>query len=508
VYGSGDAYSNNLENNPQVATFHSSGFTGGSSLVMPWKLNGNASISILDFTERQPLVPGETTSNNRQLNLNLNRSLKRHSLRLSYTGMNLNANDVPQVERFLEMEDIFTWKRWVIGQAIREQNTRTTQDVNTLFYRGSLQTTFKRVSVYGYFEKGNDLVNRSVFSTNAYSSEVAGISAPLLKGWNFHVEAFRNGLLTALNPENVFLFGNSGLGLNSQLSATNQWSVYLRISKHFHWGKQFPGGLSLDEYAAKSAPLVGTVQGLVVEQSLAGPRPAPNVAVSLDQYRSVVTDALGHYLFADVAEGLHEVGLNMEQLPTDYEPGTLAKGTVLVQPRAVVRADFNVTPLTMFSGRIVAPTGVPVANVLIRVAGTNRYTTPYEDGSFCFYDLREGDYQVSVDTQTVPEGYLLASPATLNVSVRSKTVAPSVVFELKSKPEPVKPVREILQQEIHVGGQSGASPQHDSASGRTGTGTPSGSNKSNSAGKGHAGGHGSSGNGTRNGGSKRGGGAS
>ena len=164
-------------------------------------------------------------------------------------------------------------------------------------------------------------MNKSVFSTNAYSSSLAGVSTPLRRGWTLHLEALRNKLLTDLNPENIFLFGNTGLGLNSQLAANNQWSVFLRISKQIHWGKGLPEGSTMEEYTAAHAPLIGSVRGLVLEQSIAGSRPAPNVAVSLDHYRSVVTDANGHYDFGSVPEGTHEVGLDMEQLPTDYEPG-------------------------------------------------------------------------------------------------------------------------------------------------------------------------------------------
>ena len=209
----------------------------------------------------------------------------------------------------------------------------------------------------------------------------------------------------------------------------------------------------------------------------------------------MVTDANGHYDFGNVPEGTHEVGLDMEQLPTDYEPGTATQGRVSVDPKAIARADFNVVRLAMFSGKIVAPPGAQVENIVIRLTGTNRYTTPYQDGSFYFYNLREGDYDVVVDSQTLPEGYLLTSPASVHVSPRSFTAPPQVEFELKAKPEAVKPVREILQQEIHVGGQGGAGATGGSGKGGkegagksgTGGGARGGSTKGSSGGAGHGG---------------------
>ena len=493
LYGSANEYSNNLEHNPQLPTYHSSGETSGASFILPWKFDANISLSTLRFTVRDPALPGESISNNRQLNLNLTRPLRRHSLRLSYIDMNLNSNTAPQVQRFTELEDTYVWKRLVIGGAVREQNSKATENTNTLFYRGSLAANFKRVSAYGYFEKGNDLVNKSIFSTNAYSSSMAGLSTPLLRGWSLQLEAFRNKLLTDLNPENIFLFGNSGLGLKTQLAAFNQWSVFFRISKQIHWGKELPGGSTFEQYTAEHAPLIGSVWGLVLEQSVSGTRPALNVAVSLDHYRSAITDVTGHYYFGNVPEGTHEVGLDMEQLPTDYEPGTASKGRVNVAPRAIARTDFNVIRLTALFGRMVAPAGTQVENVVIRLAGTNLYTTPYQDGSFFFYNLREGDYEVAIDSRTLPEGCLLASPASVRVSPRSFTAPPRVEFELKTKPEAVKPVREILQQQIHVGGQggtgqgggSGKAGQEGAGKGGTGSGAHGGSTKGSRGGAGH-----------------------
>jgi hypothetical protein len=494
VYASASEYSNNLEHNPDLPTYHSSGETSGAAFILPWKFDANISLSTLRLTVLDPALPGESISNNRQLNFTLTHPLRRHNLRLSYIDMNLNSNTTPMVQRFTELEDTYVWKRLVIGGAVREQNSKSTETMNTLFYRGSLSTNFKHVSAYGSFEKGNDLVNKSIFSTNAYSSSLAGLSTPLRRGWTLHLEAFRNKLLTDLNPENIFLYGNTGMGLNSELAAFNQWSAFIRISKQIHWGRDFPEGGTIEDYTATHAPLTGSVQGLVLEQSLMGSRPAPNVAVSLDHYRSAVTDKTGRYDFGSVPEGTHEVGLDMEQLPTDYEPGTATQGRVKVDPRAVARTDFNVVRLAMFSGMVVAPAGAPIENVIIRLTGTKLYTTPYQDGSFNFYNLREGDYEVEIDPQTVPDGYLLASPASLRVSPRSFTTPPRVQFEIKSKPEAVKPVREMLQQQIHVGGQDGAgesggsgkaSPAGTRKSG-TGSGTHRGGTKANHGGAGHS----------------------
>jgi uncharacterized membrane protein YgcG len=476
-YASASAYSNNLERNPDLPSFHSSAYTAGTSMLLPWKFTASASLSTMLLTEHEPSQPSLSTSNNRQLSFNLNRPLRRHSLRFSLIDMKLNTNLTPMAQRFTEVEDNFTWKRLVLGGAVRMQSAQSTESKNTLFFRGSLQANFKRLSAYGYIEKGNDLVNRSVFSTNAYNTSVVGLSAPLIRGWNLQFEAFRNTLNTALNPENIFLFPTSGLGTNTQLAAFNQWSVYARVSKHFQWGKKPPGGGGMEQYAAAHAPLLGSVQGLVMEHSLNGSRPAVGVAVSLAHFRTAVTDASGHYQLSAVPEGIYDVGIDMEQLSTDYEPGPVTRARVSVEPRGIARADFSVVRLTYLTGRIVAPAGAQVENVVIRLAGTSRYTTPYQDGSFAFYNLREGEYEVLFDEQTLPEEYLLASPARVRVLASNTKPPAEITFELKNKPVPEKPIHEILQEQMHlgVGGGAGRGGSRGAARGGSGAGSRGGS---------------------------------
>jgi hypothetical protein len=221
-----------------------------------------------------------------------------------------------------------------------------------------------------------------------------------------------------------------------------------------------------------------------MEQSLAGARPAANVAISLDHYRDAVTDASGRYELRGVPEGTHEVGLDMEQLAADYEPGPAAKARVSVEPRAIARADFSVLRLTSLSGTVVAPKGARVENVVIRLAGTNRYTTPDPDGSFGFYNLREGQYEVVIDEQTLPEGYLLASPARVRVLASTTNPAAPIRFELKLKPPKEKPVREMLKEHLNLGGAGGAN--HNGAGGAKHNGAK-GANHNGSGGAKHNG---------------------
>lgn len=456
LYGSATIYSNNLEANPDLPTFHSKGYSTGASFTLPWKFNLGGSLSTIGLVQHDPTKNADMPSNNRQVNLMLGRPIRRHSLRFSVIDMKLDTNNQLQHQRFLEAGDTFAWRWFVMGGSLRMQTSQSAEQRNTLFYRGSLQFNWHRFSVYGNMELGNDLVNKSVFSTNAFNTTVIGASAPLIRGWTLQAEAFKNTLNTALNPENAFLFGNNGLDVNTQLAALNQWSFYFRIARSFHWGKGMPGGGSLAQYAAARVPLVGAVQGMVMEQSLAGPHPAASVAISIDDSRTVTTDATGHYLFTEVPEGPHAIALNMEQLPTDYEAGPEAKTHAAVAPRGMVRADFTVYRLTYLAGKVTAPQTAPLEGVVIRLKGTKLYTTPDADGAFNFANLRESHYEVTLDEKTIPEGYVLASAASVAVDAAAAHRAAPIAFELKVKPAEVKPVREmqLQSQPIRVGGGS------------------------------------------------------
>ena len=225
LYGSGSVYSNNIEQNQRLPSFHSASVTGGASFALPWKLNANASVSTLSLTARQPLSEQDILSNNRQVNLGVNRTFGRHNLRFSLIDMKLNSNLMPQNQRFEEFGDNFAWKHLVLGGAVRVQQSQSTESRQTLFFRGSIQANIKRLSIYANFEKGNDLANQTVFSTNAYSSTVAGVSTPLAHGWTMQLETYRNRLNTALNPENVFLFPTANLGAISLPDSTNGASI-------------------------------------------------------------------------------------------------------------------------------------------------------------------------------------------------------------------------------------------------------------------------------------------
>ena len=180
---------------------------------------------------------------------------------------------------------------------------------NTVFLRASFQANLRRFSAFANLEKGNDLVNRTVFATSTYNTTTLGATARLGKNWSCTAEAFRNNLNMLLNPESIFVLGGQGVWVGSTLDTFNQWSVFFRVSKTLTVGRRHCRPPPMDRFVAENVPLFGTVEGFVRQEARDGPRPAEGVSVTLDRGRSTATDKEGRFRFAEVAEGAHRVGL-------------------------------------------------------------------------------------------------------------------------------------------------------------------------------------------------------
>ena len=104
--------------------------------------------------------------------------------------------------------------------------------------------------------------------------------------------------------------------------------------------------------------------------------------------RYAVSNAAGSYDLKAVPEGQHEIALRVSELPTDFEPGSEAKHTVVINTRRMTRLDFEVFRLGQICVNVLAPAEISLDNLVIRLRPTARYTTPEPGGSFCFYNVQ------------------------------------------------------------------------------------------------------------------------
>lgn len=447
LYGSASQYRNNLENDVTLPQLNSTSTAMGMSTLLPWKLSATGQVSTVSYAERaagqDPLA-----SKNRQISGALSRGLGHQTLQANWREIVMDMQPSPQRQRSTEIGDSYQFRHFTLGGSARYQQVTGSERLNSLFFRGLAQVNVGPLSGYANVEIGNDLANQTVFSTEAYRTSVVGISARLKRGWNLQAEVFRNQLNFTLNAENIFLLENTaalaGVGPAAEtLSAISQWSFYFRLSKQIRWGGGLPSENATSQAMARSAPLVGTVEGVVRLKSMAGAAAAAGIPVSLDGGQVAFSGSDGRYVFPNIAEGTHEVALALAQLPADFDPGEPAKALVAVQPRRAARADFEVLPLVTLRGRVQGPEKAALEDIVIRLRPGSRYTTTNKEGNFTLYNVHEGDYEAALDAQSLPEGGVLKSPAVVAVAVRAGAEPPAVEFSFVIQTTE-KPIRKVL----------------------------------------------------------------
>jgi len=444
-YGSASRYENNVAKDPAVATFQSATASGGSTVQLPGGLSLIGQFTQLNLATRSDAVAPWQQSNNRQKSLMLTRSLRGHSLRLTAREFSLQSALGAQRQRSESIDDIFHARGLILGGGIKMQHFDAGDSRTTMYYHGLAQIQIKRFSAHADIETGRDLQNRTLFATNTISTTIIGASLALGRQWELQAEAYRNNLATELNPQSIFVLQGQGVSVPGTLATLNQWSVYVSINRRFRWGKA-GAAPDLTQYVIRQTPLKGGIEGFVREQQGRGDLGVEGITVALDEGRTAVTDAAGHYHFADIAEGIHRVALSADELLADFDPGPHREANIPVGSGKLARADLDVIRLGIIGGTVSGPPDTPLERIVIRLAGTDRYTTPDPSGNFHFFNLHLGEYMVQLDAKTLPQDAVLTSATDSPVTVRPGE-APTVHFSFEvHKPE--KPVRRVFEKSV------------------------------------------------------------
>ncbi|HUQ94021.1 MAG TPA: hypothetical protein VM120_20240 [Bryobacteraceae bacterium] len=443
LYASVSDYINNVARDPRTATIRSTGKTAGASLTLPARFSLSGQLSEITLGTRESDADPWQRAKSNQLQVTLARPIQRHSLRLAAREFRQLSRLGLERQRTAEVEDVFQHRWFSFGGAVRAQRLIGLQSKTSIFVRGNAQLNLRHFSAYANIESGNDLANRTLFATNAVSTTVLGASIHLAQGWDLQAEAFRNNLIAELNPQNVFVLQGQGVFIPSILSALNQWSVYFRMTKRFSWGPPAPVSSNPAGAAIGENLLKGSVEVFVSSLTPTGRRPVEGIPVSLDGGAPVLTDANGRLWFEDVGEGARKVGLAIDQLPSDFNPGTAGETTVLLRPGKRVRVELDVVALGLVRGTVVAPAGAQVENVILKLSPAGRYTTPDTSGNFCFYNVAEGNYEIELVEKSLPPFAVMSTSAKLPVAVSAGADGGQLKFGFTIE-EPKKPVRKLV----------------------------------------------------------------
>lgn len=141
--------------------------------------------------------------------------------------------------------------------------------------------------------------------------------------------------------------------------------------------------------------------------------PLQNVKLRIDDAGYSQTDTTGAYGFGGLQAGKHTVEVVANTIPAfaSFAPNQL-KQTVVVSNGAYTTLDFSAEPLGSISGKIlygpdVAKSGFKggVPNAYVVAEPGEHAAIDEDDGSFIIDNLPPGDYTVSVDPETLDNGF-------------------------------------------------------------------------------------------------------
>ena len=442
AFSSASSVENNLERQADRPTMHSTTLSGGIAAELPGRLQLVANLSSIGLKSLLPSSSDWQKSGSRMAMLSLSRTLFRNNLRGAWREVDAGHVSGPNRLRSYELDDSVALGRLTVGGGVRLDQSLGQTRRDSLSYRGSLQMSTRRFSAYAFGEFGRDLLNETLFLATQIRSTVLGASAQIDRHWTLNAELMRNSATSEMNDQSIFLLSNLGAPISLYSREMNRWTLYFRLTRSFQWGPALPAHLTRAD-TSQIYPVMGVVEGFVFEKAPGGPLPAAQVPVTLDGFRTELTDSNGRFRFADVPQGSHKVALSERTLPAEFNPASASAVEVPVMPRRTSRVEFTVARLLTVTGKVVAPPGVALTDIVIRLAGSKRYTTPDESGSFAFYNLPGGRYELRVDIETLPEGHRLSTPPAVPVTVTEGEDAPDVLVGLE-KAEAVKPVRRVI----------------------------------------------------------------
>jgi hypothetical protein len=454
LFASGSRYRTIPYANRQAIAFDSRTHTAGLSVQLPLGFSASGQISGIRLISTDPQSAITATSENRQLTGTVTKRIFFQNLRFTVRDLNLLIGRTPSRQKAQEFEDIVSIRWLTVGAAVRRQQSITTDRRDSVFVRGVAGINRGRVSIYANVESGRDLVNQTLFATSTSSTSTIAASVRISRHWSASAEAFRSRSLSELSPASQFVLATQGIGVDPVLNRFKQWSVLVKVSRSFKWGSGVPTTSNLHTYAAAARPLTGSITGFVKVMIGEKMEPVPDVAISIESGRTVTTDKSGMYLFEEVPEGIHEIKLNMEQLPAEYNPGENTRKNIRVEPRKTVRTDFDVEMLSTLTGAVVPVQGTKfesLENIVVRLEPGNRLTSTRGDGSFGFYNLPAADYVLEVAQESLPPESRLLQEFKRPVSIRAGVPPPPARYDIERMVAPPKPTRKVLEIQIGPG---------------------------------------------------------
>ncbi len=177
--------------------------------------------------------------------------------------------------------------------------------------------------------------------------------------------------------------------------------------------------------------------GAIDGRILAGDQPAApgiaGVAVTIDGHGRAVTGPNGTFGFGGLAAGPHTVAIVQETLPASFGSLTEYTKQVDVVTGTIAHVKFVGAPLASIAGTVkfahpANPQAVGVENAYVVAQPGDHAAIVELDGSYLLDNLPAGDYTLSVDPETLPDGMGVTSDKEVQFSLKPGQHAENVNF--------------------------------------------------------------------------------
>jgi hypothetical protein len=164
--------------------------------------------------------------------------------------------------------------------------------------------------------------------------------------------------------------------------------------------------------------------------------PLGGIGISVDGVQSVMTAPDGHYSIGRLTPGAHTIEIVQSSVPSTVAFLSDTKKTVTVSAGTSTPLDFNATPLGSISGNVMAPTDggfgslVGLHNVYVVAEPGEHAVITDDDGSYVMDNMPPGQYTLTVDPDTIPEGLSVLSGPDGPVAVAGGVSVAGIVFKL------------------------------------------------------------------------------
>jgi hypothetical protein len=305
----------------------------------------------------------------------------------------------------------------------------------------------------------------------------SGLSYAFSSNFDIYAELFyhRYGVQSILEQIEAFLglritvFRDTTLNVDFRavepLNRRNQPSNYtftLRFNRKFSWGA--PPRI-LGRYGFGEGQLrVGAVEGYVFEDRNGnglmdpGEKGLADIPLRLEDGSTVVTNAEGKYRFSNVAEGPHQIEIEDRSIPATLYILSPTQVNVLVEPRVTRQVPFLMISGATLSGRFIEDTNRSgkidaddkgLADILVILNPVNKEgekpaarlmqdlilnTYTNAEGAFVFDNILPGEYELSVDEETLPKGATISVPMPAKIKLEPGQQIEGMDFMVHPRP--------------------------------------------------------------------------